>query len=190
MAPVYYGGLPTATLRGHSPPTYTFVTGNQILLPIIWLKSMVHSPDPFKDALKRPITTIPPSITTTHHDGGLPSPLSYTLPNNNPPLPSMCTQHLRQNVREPRREQTDLQSNMSHVSFILSWFIMDGLRTRTQVCMCHTISNGKYKLLNKPYKHEWDPTKMYQITTKYISQGPHPLTMLWVKQFICLSALP
>ncbi len=35
---------------------------------------MVHSPDPFKEALKRPITIIPSSITTTHHDGSLPSP--------------------------------------------------------------------------------------------------------------------
>ena len=39
---------------------------------------MVHSPDPLEDTLKRPITTILPSITTTHHDGGLPSLLSYS----------------------------------------------------------------------------------------------------------------
>ncbi len=61
---------------------------------------MVHGPNPFKDALKKPITTIPPSITTTHHDGGLPSPLSCALANNYPPLPSMLTQHSRQNQRE------------------------------------------------------------------------------------------
>ena len=61
---------------------------------------MVHSPDPFEDALKRPITTIPPSIITTHHDGGLPSPLSYTLADDDPPLPSKRTQRSRQNLRE------------------------------------------------------------------------------------------
>jgi len=49
---------------------------------------MVYSLDPFKDALKRPITAIPPSITTIHHDNGLPSPLSYTLADDNTPLPS------------------------------------------------------------------------------------------------------
>ncbi len=48
---------------------------------------MVHGPDPFEDVLKRPITTIPPSITTTHHDGGLPSQLSYTLADDDPPHP-------------------------------------------------------------------------------------------------------
>ncbi len=56
---------------------------------------MVHGPDLFIDALKRPITTIPPSITTTHHEGYLPSPLSYTLGDGDPPLPSTYTQHSR-----------------------------------------------------------------------------------------------
>jgi hypothetical protein len=60
---------------------------------------MVHSPDPNKDTLKRRITTVPPSITTTHHDGGLPSPLSYTLVDNDPLLPSTPTQRSRQNLR-------------------------------------------------------------------------------------------
>jgi hypothetical protein len=70
---------------------------------------VVHGPDQFKDALKRPITTIPPSITTTttHHDGSLPSPSSYTLANDNPPLPSMPTQCLQQNLRERRQFQND-----------------------------------------------------------------------------------
>ncbi len=68
---------------------------------------MVHGPDPFEDALKRPITTIPPSITTTHHDGGLPSPLSYNLANDNPPFPSMPTQRSQQNLRERRQFQND-----------------------------------------------------------------------------------
>jgi hypothetical protein len=63
---------------------------------------VVHGPNPFEDALKRPITTILPSITTTHHDGGLPSLLSCTLANNNPPLPSMPIQRSRQNLRELR----------------------------------------------------------------------------------------
>jgi hypothetical protein len=68
---------------------------------------VVLGTDPFEDALKRPITTIPPSITTTHHDGGLPSPLSYTLADDNPPLPSTRTQHLRQNLRERKIFRND-----------------------------------------------------------------------------------
>jgi hypothetical protein len=82
-----HGGLPTAGLHGGSPPLYTFVNGNLNFLQKIWSKSMVHGPDPFEDVLKRPITTIPPSITTTHHDGGLPSQLSYTLADDDPPHP-------------------------------------------------------------------------------------------------------
>ncbi len=68
---------------------------------------MVYSPDPSEDTIKRHITTVPPSITTTHHDGGLPSPLSYTLANDNPLLPSMPTQCLRQNLRDRRLFQND-----------------------------------------------------------------------------------
>ncbi len=64
---------------------------------------MVWSPDSFEDALKIPITTYPPSITTTHHDGSLPSPLSYILADDNPPHPSMPTQRLQQNLRERRQ---------------------------------------------------------------------------------------
>jgi hypothetical protein len=52
------------------------------------------------DTLKRPIATVLPSITTAHHDGGLPFPLSYTLADNDPPLPSIPTQHSRQNLRD------------------------------------------------------------------------------------------
>jgi hypothetical protein len=96
-----HGSLPTAALHGCSPPPYTFVNG------IISSKSVVHSPDPFKDALMRPITTIPPSITTTHHDGSLPSPLSYTLADDDPPLLSMPTQHSQQNLRERHQFQND-----------------------------------------------------------------------------------
>ena len=76
-------------------------------LPKIWSKSVVLGPDPFKDALKRPITTTPPSITTTHYDGGLPSLLSYTLAEDDPPLPSTGTQRSRQNLRERNRFQND-----------------------------------------------------------------------------------
>jgi hypothetical protein len=68
---------------------------------------MVHSPNPNKDTLKRRIPTVPPSITTTHHDGSLPSPLSYTLADDNPPLPSTPTQRSRQNVRDRRLFQND-----------------------------------------------------------------------------------
>ncbi len=68
---------------------------------------MVHSPDPSKDTLMRHITTVLPSITTTHHDGGLPSQLSYTLPNNNPLFPSIPTQCLRQNLRDRRLFQNN-----------------------------------------------------------------------------------
>ncbi len=85
------------------PPPYTSVTGDLNLLQKNWSKSVVHSPDPSEDTLKRCIaTTVPPSITTTHHDGGLPSPLSYTLADNNPPLPSMPTQRSRQNLWDRR----------------------------------------------------------------------------------------
>jgi hypothetical protein len=68
----------------------------------IWSKFVVHGPDTFIDVLI-PIITIPPSITTTHHNGGLPSPLSYTLADDNPPLPSMPTQRSGQNLRERRQ---------------------------------------------------------------------------------------
>jgi hypothetical protein len=78
MVRMNHGGLHTAALHGCSLPPYTFVTGNINFLPKNWSKFVVHGPDLFEDALKRPITTILPSITTTHHVGGLPSPLSYT----------------------------------------------------------------------------------------------------------------
>jgi hypothetical protein len=100
-----HGGLPTLTLHGSSPPPYTFVNGNLNFLQKNWSNSVVHGPNLFKDALKRPITTIPPSITTTHHDGSLPSPLSFTLADDNPPLPSMPTQRLQQNLRERHQFQ-------------------------------------------------------------------------------------
>jgi hypothetical protein len=102
-----HGGLPTAALHGGSPPPYTFDTCDLNFLQKKWSKSMVHSPDPLKDTLKRPITTIPPSITTTHHDGGLPSPLSYTLADDNPPLPSTRIQRSRHNLRERRQFRND-----------------------------------------------------------------------------------
>jgi hypothetical protein len=51
--------------------------------------------------------TIPPLITTTHHDGVLPSPLSYTLSNDDPPLPSMPTQRPRQNLRKRHQFRND-----------------------------------------------------------------------------------
>ncbi len=86
----------------HTP----FVTGDLYFLKK-WSTSVVHCLDLFEDALKRPITTIPPSITTPHHDGGLPSPLSYTLADDNPPLPSTRTQRSRQNLREWNRFQND-----------------------------------------------------------------------------------
>ncbi len=59
--------------------------------------------------------TIPPTLTTTHHDGGLPSPLSYTLADDNPPLPSMPTQRLQQNLRERRQFQNDEWTNWEAV---------------------------------------------------------------------------
>jgi hypothetical protein len=51
--------------------------------------------------------TIPPPITTTHHDGSLPSPFFYTLANDNPPLSSMPTQCLQQNLRGRRQFRND-----------------------------------------------------------------------------------
>jgi hypothetical protein len=106
-----HGSLPMAALYDRSPPPYTFVTGNLNFLQNILLKSVVHGPDPFEDTLKRPITTIPPSITTTHCDGGLPSPLSCAFANNDPPLPSMSTQRSRQNLRERHLFQNDGWTN-------------------------------------------------------------------------------
>ena len=102
-----HGGLPTAAILGPCPPPYTFVTGDLNFPSKIWSKSVVHSADPSEDTLKRPITTVPPSITTTHHDGGLPSPLSYTLADDDPPLPSIPNQWSRQNVRDRRLFRND-----------------------------------------------------------------------------------
>ena len=76
---------------------------------------MVLGPDLFKDALKRPITTIRPSITSTHHDGGLPSLLSYTLADDDPPLPSTRTQRLRQILRERNRFWIDVWTKLEAV---------------------------------------------------------------------------
>jgi hypothetical protein len=89
-----------AVFHGCSHPPNTFVTCNLNFLPKIWSKFVVHSPDPFKDALKRPITNISPSIRTPHHDGLLPSPQPCALAHNNPPLPSMLTQCSIKNLRE------------------------------------------------------------------------------------------
>jgi hypothetical protein len=100
MARMHHGGLPTAVLHGRSPLPYNFDTGNLNFLPKNCSKFVDHSPNPFEDTLKRLITTVPPSITTTHHDGGLPSPLSCRLSDNDPPLPPMPTQCSRQNLRE------------------------------------------------------------------------------------------
>ncbi len=100
MVRMNHGGLPTAALHGRSPPPYTSVTGDLNYLPKIWSKSVVHSLDPSEDTLKRPITTVLPSITTAHHDDGLPSPLSYTLADDNPPLLSIPTQCSRKNLRD------------------------------------------------------------------------------------------
>ena len=102
-----HGGLPTAAILGSCPPSYTFVTGDLNFPSKIWSKSVVHNADPSKDTLKRPITTVPPSITTTHHDGGLPSPLSYTLADDDPPLPSIPNQRSRQNLRDRRLFRND-----------------------------------------------------------------------------------
>ena len=107
MVRMNHGGLTTAALHGGSPSPYTFDTCDLNFLPKIWSKSVVHGPDPFEDALKRPITTIPPSITTTHHDGGLPSPLSYTLADDDPPLPSIPNQRSRRNLRDRRLFRND-----------------------------------------------------------------------------------
>ena len=102
-----HGGLPTAAILGSCPPPYTFVTGDLNFPSKIWSKSAVHNADPSEDTLKRPITTISISITTTHHDGGLPSPLSYTLADDDPPLPSIPNQRSRRNLRDRRLFRND-----------------------------------------------------------------------------------
>ena len=100
MVRMTHGSLPTAALLGGSPPPYPFVTGDLYFLPKFCSKSVVLGMDLFEVAFKRPSNTIPPSITTTHHDGGLPSPLSYTLADDDPPLPSTVPKRSRQNLRE------------------------------------------------------------------------------------------
>ena len=50
---------------------------------------------------------IPPLITTTPHDGGLPSPLSYTLADDDPPLPSTRTPRSQKKIRERHRFRND-----------------------------------------------------------------------------------
>jgi hypothetical protein len=102
MVSTSHSGLPMAALHDRSPPPYTFVTSNLNFLSKIWSKSVVHSPDPFKNALKRAITNIPPSITTTHHDGSLPSPFALRpcQQRPSPPFPSTLTQRLMQNLRD------------------------------------------------------------------------------------------
>jgi hypothetical protein len=92
---------------GPCPPPYTFVAGDLNFPSKILSNSVVHSVDSSKDTLKRPITIVPPSITTTHHDGGLPSTLSFTITDNDPPLPSIPNQRSRQNLRDRRLFRND-----------------------------------------------------------------------------------
>jgi hypothetical protein len=88
MALMHHGGMPTAAFHGRSPLSYNYNTGDLNFLPKFLSNSVDHSPDLFEDALKRLAITVPPSITTTHHDGGLPSPLSCTVSNNDHPPPT------------------------------------------------------------------------------------------------------
>jgi hypothetical protein len=60
MGTTNHGGLHKAAPWHTSPPPYIFVDGSFNFLTKIWLKSVVHGPDPFEDALKR-LTTNPPS---------------------------------------------------------------------------------------------------------------------------------
>jgi hypothetical protein len=82
------------------------------------LKSVVHGLVLFKDAHKRPITTILPSITTTHYDGNLPSPLSCALASNDPPLPSVPSHRLRHNLREQHSFQNDSWTKWEAVQLV------------------------------------------------------------------------
>jgi hypothetical protein len=120
MVRMNHGSLPTAPF-GRSPPPCPFGTGDLYFLPKIWSKSVVIATDLFEDTLKRPITTIPPSITTTHHDGGLSSPLSYTLADDDPPLPSTRTQRSRQNLRERTDFKTMGGQNGRQCSLQTNW---------------------------------------------------------------------
>jgi hypothetical protein len=121
MVRTNHGSLPTAALLGGSPPPYPFVTGDLYFLPKNWSKSVVLGTDPIEDALKMPITTIPPSITTTHHDGGLPSPLSYTLADDDPLLPSTVPKRSRQNLRERNIFRNDGGQNGRQYSLQTNW---------------------------------------------------------------------
>jgi hypothetical protein len=143
MAMMHHGSLLTAMLHGCSPPPYTSVTGDLNLLQKIWSKSMIHSPDPNKDTLKRCITTVPPSITTTHHDGGLPSPLSYTLADNNPPLPFMPTQHSRLNLRD------------RHLFQIYGWTKWDAVQLADEL-------DAKQEMVKMEWKNWKEAEKRYE----------------------------
>ena len=82
-------------------------------------KTVVRNPDHFEDALRRLTTsTVPPSITTTHHDGTLSSSLSYTLTNDDYPLPSAPIQCSRQHLREMHRFQNDAWTKWDAVQFM------------------------------------------------------------------------
>jgi hypothetical protein len=63
MVHTNHGSLLMAVLHGGSPPPYPFVTGDLYFLKKNWSTSVVHGPDQFEDALKRPITT-----STLHHN--------------------------------------------------------------------------------------------------------------------------
>jgi hypothetical protein len=153
-----HGGLPMAALLGRFSPPYTFVTGDLNFLSKNWSKSEVHSPDPSKDTLKRCMTTVPPSITTTHHDGGLPSPLSYTLADDNPPLPSIPTQCSRQNLRDRRLFQNNGWTKREAVQ------LADKLEATRAMAKadweCWKEADKQREALdlqiNKPFLFEWD----------------------------------
>ncbi len=82
-------------------------------------KTVVRNPDHFEDALRRLTTsTVPPSITTTHHDGTLSSSLAYTLTNDDYPLPSAPIQCSRQHLREMHRFQNAAWTKWDAVQFM------------------------------------------------------------------------
>jgi hypothetical protein len=145
---------PMAVLHGRSPPPYTFLTGDLNFLPKFLSNQMVYGRDPFKDALKRPITTIPPSITTTHHDGGLPSPLSCSLVDYNPPLPTTPTQHSRQNLRERRLFQNDGWTKWEAVQ------LADKLKVKREMekadWECWTKLETQFKQIHGPFSFDMD----------------------------------
>jgi hypothetical protein len=100
MVRTHHGGLPTAALHGRSPPPYIPVTGDLNLLQKNgqnpWFTARIQT----KTLLRNASPLYHPPSQPHIMMAACPLPLSYTLANDDPPLPSTPTQPLRQNLRD------------------------------------------------------------------------------------------